>query len=90
MERVADFIGNKNVCVDFYANYINESNKYVFIDNAKKGNFALMVPKDLISKDAATSKYLNKHLEARGSITKFNDTYKIKISNLSQIIIKQE
>lgn len=49
-----------------------------------------MVPKDLISKDAATSKYLNKHLEARGSITKFNDTYKIKILNLSQIIIKQE
>lgn len=90
VERVADFIGNKNVCVDFYANYINESKGYVFIDNVKKGNFALMVPKDLISKDTATSKYLNKHLEARGSIAKFNNTYKIKISNLSQIIIKQE
>lgn len=88
VERVADFMGNKNVCVDFYANYINESKKYVFIDNAKNGNFALMISKDLISKDDATSKFLNKHIEARGSITKFNDTYEIEISNLSQILIK--
>lgn len=45
VERVADFIGNKNVCVDFYANYINESNKYVFIDNAKKRQFCTDGPK---------------------------------------------
>lgn len=88
VERVADFLGSKNVCVDFYANYINESKKYVFIDNAKNGNFALMISKDLISKDDAISKFLNKHLEARGSIIKYNDTFEIKISNLSQILIK--
>lgn len=88
VERVANFIGSKNVCVDFYANYINESKNYVFIDNAKNGNFALIISKDLISKNDATSKFLNKHLEVRGFITKFNNTYEIEISNLSQILIK--
>lgn len=88
VERIADFLDAKNVCVDFYANYINSSSYYVFIDNGKNGNFALMISKDLISESDAKNKYLNKHLTARGSITKYEDTYEIKITDLSQIVIK--
>lgn len=90
VERVADFVNSKNVCVDFYANYINDSKYYVFIDNAKYGTFALMISKDLISKSDANAKYLNKHLQARGSITKHEDTYEIEVKDLSQISIVQD
>lgn len=88
VERVADFLNSKGVCVDFYANYINDSPKYVFIDSTKNGNFALMISKELISEADAKTNYLNKHLEARGTIIKYNDTYEIKIEDLSQITVK--
>ena len=89
IERVADFNGSENVCVDFYANYIGSSDYYIFIDNAKNGTFALMISKKIISESDAKSKYLNKHLEARGSIIQYENTYEIKITDLSQITIKQ-
>lgn len=57
-------------------------------EDYKNGNFALMISRDLISESDAKNKYLNKHLTARGSITKYEDTYEIKITDLSQIVIK--
>ena len=88
VERVADFLNSKGICVDFYANYINDSPKYIFIDHTKNGNFALMIPKELISETDAKTNYLNKHLQARGTITKYNNTYEIIVTDLSQITIK--
>ena len=84
VERAADYVGN-SVCVDFYATYINDSKNFVFIDNAKNGSFNLMLPKKLISKEDAEAQYLNKHLNARGTISKYNDTYEIKITALNQL-----
>ncbi len=88
VEKVADYLHQKGVCVDFYANYINDSTYYVFIDNTKNGTFALMISKDLLTEEEANLNYLNKHLEARGTITKYEDTYEIEISDLSQITVK--
>jgi len=90
VERVADFLDSKGVCVDFYANYINDSKNYVFADNSKNGTFALVISKDLLSVDEANAVYSGKHLEARGTITKYNDTYEIKITNLNQIRVLDE
>ncbi|MBQ7201907.1 NERD domain-containing protein [Candidatus Saccharibacteria bacterium] len=87
VEKVADYVGNSGVCVDFYAGYINESPYYVFVDNKKNGIFSLMISKKLISENEAKSNYLNKHLNARGTITKYEDTFEIKISDLTQITI---
>ncbi len=88
VEQVSEYVNSKGVCVDFYASYINESPKYVFIDNAKNGTFALMISKQLLSRQDATSTYLNKHLEARGTITKYKDDFEIIIEDLSQITVK--
>ena len=88
IEKVADYLRQKGVCVDFYANYINDSKNYVFIDNAKNGTFTLMIPKTILNEEEAISRYLNKHLEARGTIIKYEDTYEIEITDLSQITVK--
>lgn len=90
VERVADFYGEKNVCIDFYASYINDSKYYVFIDDEKNGTFALMASKNLISETEAKARYLNKHLEVRGAIIKYEDTFEIKIEDLSQIKILED
>lgn len=88
VERVANYLYQKGVCVDFHANYINDSKNYIFIDNTKNGIFALMISKNILTEEEAISNYLNKHLEARGTITKYDGTYEIEISDLSQITIK--
>jgi hypothetical protein len=87
VEKVADYVEIKGVCVDFYATYINDSPNYVFIDNTSGGNFLLMIPKDLISEAEALAKYLNQHIEARGKIEKYKDKFEIIITDLSQIKI---
>lgn len=91
VERASDFLGATNVCVDFYCHYINDSPYSVFVDDEKNGTFALMIPKKLISEAEAKEKYLNRHIEARGTIEFYepNNTYEIKITNLSQITVKE-
>ena len=89
VERVADFSGYKGVCVDFYASYINDSSKYVFVDNARGGSFTAMIPKIIISESEAKAQYLNKHLEVRGDIKEYNGSYEILVTNNSQITIRE-
>ena len=87
VEKAANYVGSSGVCVDFYAGYINDSPYYIFIDNKKNGTFQLMISKKIITEKEAKEKYLNKHLNARGTITKYEDSYEIKISDLDQITI---
>lgn len=90
VERVAEFNGSKNVCVDFIAGYINDSKYYTFIDNSKTGNFAIMASKKILTEVDASAMYLHKHIQVRGDIEEYNGTYEIKITDLNQIKIIED
>ena len=87
-ERVPDFVGS-TICVDYYVGYINSNSYYIYLDQEKNGQFQTIIPikQNIITKANAKDVYLNKHIEVRGLVKKYNDSYEIVVTDLDQIRI---
>jgi hypothetical protein len=89
--EVEKYEGEKGVCVSFYVSQVSDNKYFTYINNKSYPNTtftALVKNKKIISKDEAKSKYLNKTIEVRGDIVKYESTYEIEIYNANQIKVK--
>jgi len=86
VDQVAQYEGMDGVRVNYYVGYVDESKKYIFLDDKPHGTFtALIMNKNIISLDDAKAQYLNKYIEVRGTITKYEDTYQIEVYSSDQL-----
>lgn len=84
--EAANYEGLDGVCVEYYVNYVNDSKHYVFVSDKKNGDFtALVKNKAIISLQDAKDNYLNRRIEVRGKIIKYEDTHEIEVYDASQI-----
>ena len=94
-DEAKQFVGKKGVCVEYYVNYVNNTNYgWIWINDKKNGSFSAFIKDSKVMSVEEAREYRNKTIEVHGDITEYkNDdgsiTYEIIVGSKDQIKIKE-
>ena len=80
-----EYIGTGRKCVELHVGFVFEKNGYIWISDAKNGEFTVWVPDSSILDVKTAKSYLDKTIEVRGEIEEFESRPEIKLYDPAQI-----